>query len=317
MKKVLVTRPVPQIALDVLGGHFEVEVLAEGVAERPGELERALADCDGAFVLITEEVGSAHFEAASRLQVVANMAVGHNNIDTAAAQVHGVTVTNTPDVLTETTADLAWALILGVARRVVESDSFLRAGCFDRWGPLMLLGPDVYGKRLGIVGLGRIGEAVARRGRLGFGMQVSYWNRSPRPDVEKELGAKPCSLEELLATCDVVSVHVPLNEETHHLIGRDEFQAMKPAAILINTARGPVVDEAALVEALEAGEIWGAGLDVFEEEPRVHPGLLKRKDVVLLPHIGSGSLETRNRMAELAARNIVEVLHGRPALTPV
>ena len=317
MKKVLVTRPVPDVALQILGEQFEVEVLEEGAAERPGALEGALADCDGALVLITEAIGAGHFSAAPNLKVVANMAVGYNNIDTAAANLHGVTVTNTPDVLTETTADLAWALILGVARRVVESDTFLRAGRFDRWGPLMLLGPDVHGKRLGIVGMGRIGEAVARRGRLGFGMGVSYWNRTPRAGVEEELDAQPCSLPELLATCDVVSVHVPLNEETHHLIGREQLQAMKSGAILINTARGPVIDEAALVEALEAGEIWGAGLDVFEEEPRVHPGLMHRTDVVLLPHIGSGSLETRNRMAELAARNIVEVLNGRPSLTPV
>ena len=317
MKKVVVTRPSPEAAIDRLREHFEVEVLAEGEAERPGVLKRAFESCDAAFVLITETIGRELFEAAPRLEIVANMAVGYNNIDVAAAREHGVVVTNTPDVLTETTADLAWALILGVARRVVESDRFLREGRFDRWGPLMLLGTDVHGKRLGIVGMGRIGEAVARRGRLGFGMEVTYWSRSACPRAEAELDAARVSLDELLERSDVVSVHVPLVPETHHLIGVRELQRMKSSAILINTARGPIVDEAALAAALEDGVIRGAGLDVFEEEPKVHPGLLQRDDVVLLPHIGSASLETRTRMANLAADNILAVLGGGEPLTPV
>ncbi len=315
--KVLVTRPVPRVAVDILEEHFQVHVLEEGAAEQPGALEVAVADCDAALVLITERFGRRHFEAAPKLKIAANMAVGYNNIDVDAAREHGVIVTNTPDVLTETTADLAWALILGVARRVVESDAFLRAGKFDRWGPLMLLGPDVYGKRLGVIGLGRIGEAVARRGHLGFGMEIVYWNRSPHARAEEELAARKVALDELLETSDIVTLHVPLVPDTRHLIGADELRKMKKEAILVNTARGPVVDEAALVEALEAGEIWGAGLDVFEEEPIVHPGLLDREDVVLLPHIGSGSLETRNQMASLAAQNIVAVLQGKDPLTPV
>lgn len=317
MKKVVVTRPVPEIALELLEPLFEVTVLEEGEAEKPDALAAALRDAHGALVLITERIGAAELEAASSLEVLANMAVGYNNIDVEAARERGIVVTNTPDVLTETTADLTWALLLAVARRVVESDKFLRAGRFDRWGPLMLLGPDVYGKRLGIVGMGRIGEAVARRGRLGFGMDVSYWGRSPNEVAERDLGAERMKLEQLLASSDFLSIHVPLSEATRHLIGAAELRAMKSTAILVNTARGPVVDEAALVAALEEKQIWGAGLDVFEQEPEVHPGLLGRDDVVLLPHIGSGSLETRNRMAKLAAENLVEVLEGREALTPV
>lgn len=317
MKKVVVTRPVPAAALDLLKERFDVSVLAEGEAERPGALAIALEEAHGALVLITESIGEAELERAQNLELLANMAVGYNNIDVEAAAARGVLVTNTPDVLTETTADLTWALVLAVARRVVESDKFLRAGRFDRWGPLMLLGPDVHGKRLGIVGLGRIGEAVARRGRLGFGMSVSYWGRCRNERVESELNARRMELDELLETSDVVSIHVPLSDATHHLIGARELERMKTTAILINTARGPVLDEAALVAALEAEQIWGAGLDVFENEPEVHPGLMDRDDVVLLPHIGSGSLETRNRMARLAAENLVEVLEGREPLTPV
>lgn len=316
MKKVVVTRPVPEIALEILEPHFDVVVLEEGEAEKPGRLAAALSEAHGALVLITETIGPAELDAATELEVLANMAVGYNNIDVEAAEARGVVVTNTPDVLTETTADLTWALLLAVARRVVEADRFLRAGHFDRWGPLMLLGPDVHGKTLGIVGMGRIGEAVARRGRLGFGMDIVYWGRS-RSEAESELEARYLPLDDLLETSDFVSLHVPLTDDTEHLVGSRELAAMKPTAILVNTARGPVVDEAALVRALEKKQIRGAGLDVFEEEPEVHPGLLGRDDVVLLPHIGSGSLETRNRMARLAAENLVEVLQGRKPLTPV
>lgn len=266
---------------------------------------------------VTETVDDEFMDAAGDgLKVVANMAVGYDNVDLGAAKKRGVVVTNTPGVLDETTADVAFMLLLAAARRLGEAERVLRAGRWEWWGPKLFMGPDVWGKRIGIIGLGRIGQAVARRGR-GFGMEIVYHNRSRKEEAEKGLGARRMELNELLETSDFVSIHTPLTEDTHHLIGAEELEKMKPRAVLVNTSRGPVVDEAALAGALVAGSIFAAGLDVYEEEPRVHPKLLELENVVLAPHIGSGSIETRDKMAVLAAENIRAVLGGEPPKSPV
>jgi glyoxylate reductase len=244
------------------------------------------------------------------LRIVANVAVGFDNIDMAAATRHGVMATHTPGVLTDTTADFAFALIMAAARRVAEGDRLLRASRFHGWAIDMLLGQDVWGATLGLVGVGRVGGAVARRARA-FDMRILYTDAVALPaDVERELGATRVELDTLLAESDFVSLHVPLTPETRHLIGAPQLARMKSTAILVNTARGPVVDEAALVEALRAGHIFGAGLDVYEREPEVHPGLLELENVVLAPHIASGSVRTRSEMSVLAVRNLLAGLHG-------
>jgi glyoxylate reductase len=276
------------------------------------ELLRRVAGRDGLLALLTERIDAELLDAAGpRLRIVANYAVGFDNVDVGECTRRGILVSNTPDVLTETTADLAWALILAAARRVAEGDRFLRSRRRWIWGPLMMLGQDVHGKVLGIVGFGRIGRAVARRA-AGFGMRVRYHSRNPAPEeVERELGAERRTLEELLAEADVVSLHCALTPETHHLIGAEQLRRMKPTAILVNTARGPVVDEAALADALARGEILAAGLDVFEREPEVHPRLLELDNVVLVPHLGSATVETRVAMGMVAADNLLAAFEGR------
>jgi glyoxylate reductase len=250
------------------------------------------------------------------LKVIANMAVGYDNIDVEAATERGVVVTNTPEVLNETTADTAFMLLLAAARRLGEAERLLRSGGWDAWGPRQLTGPDVWGKRLGVIGFGRIGQALARRTR-GFDMDLVYHDQYRNEEAEQELGARYLDLDELLETADFVSVHTPLTDETHHLIGATELGRMRPEAVLVNTSRGPVVDEAALADALAEGRIFAAGLDVYEEEPEVHHKLLELENVVLAPHIGSASIETRDKMAALAAENIVAVLSGEEPKTPV
>ena len=255
--------------------------------------------------------------AAPDLKVVSNIAVGYNNIDLAAARRRGVVVTNTPDVLTETTADFAWALLMATARRVVEADAYARAGRWQHWQWDLLWGLDVHGKTLGVLGFGRIGRAVARRA-LGFDMRVLYHDAvRPGSDVERELRATYADIDTVLREADFVTLHTPLLPETRHLIGERALRLMKKSAVLINAARGPIVDEAALVRALRERWIAAAGLDVFEEEPKIHPGLLPLENVVLAPHIASASLETRVAMATLAVRNCLAVLEGKPPLTPV
>ena len=278
-----------------------------------------LAGAEGLICLLTDRIDRALLRVAPSLRVVANVAVGYENIDVGAASELGIAVTNTPDVLTEATADLAFALLLAAARRIAEADATVRRGEFPAWGlDQPLTGSDVHGKTLGIVGMGRIGTAVARRGRLGFGMRVVYHNRTRNEAAEGELDAELAPLDRLLAECDFVCVHVPLTDETWHLFDRDAFRRMKPTAILVNVARGPVVDEGALVHALEEGEIAGAGIDVYEHEPDVHPGLLRlRERVVLTPHLGSATRETRHAMAHLAVDNVLAVLAGEPPITPV
>jgi len=278
-----------------------------------------LADAEALLCLLIDRIDRELLGAAQGLRVVANVAVGYENVDMDTASELGIVVTNTPDVLTEATADLTFALLLGAARRIAEADVAVRGGDFPVWGlDQPLTGTDVYGKTLGIVGMGRIGTAVARRGHSGFGMRILYHNRTRSETAERELDAEYVPFERLLTESDYVSVHVPLTDETRHLFDRDAFTQMKPTAILVNVARGPVVDEDALVRALEEGEIAGAGIDVYEREPEVHPGLLRLRDrVVLAPHLGSATRETRWAMARLAVDNALAVLSGQPPLTPV
>jgi glyoxylate reductase len=270
-------------------------------------LARALHDVDGLLCLLTERIDAELLAGAPRLRAVANCAVGYDNVDVRAAAARGIVVTNTPDVLTESSADLAWALLLAAARRVAEGDRMIRAGRWRGWSPDLLLGTDVHGATLGIVGLGRIGAAVARRG-LGFGMRVVYTQRHRARRAPH--GVERLSLARLLAVADFVSLHVPLTAQTRHLIGARELARMKRTAVLVNTSRGAVVDETALVRALGRGRIAGAGLDVFEHEPRVPRALRAAPNVVLTPHIASATTATRARMAELAARNLAVALAG-------
>jgi glyoxylate reductase len=284
------------------------------------EFHRLVADRGpevvGLGVLLTTEVDEHLLGQLPSLRIVASYSVGVDNVDLAAVQARGVIVTNTPDVLTEATADLTWALILAVARRMREGEAAVRERLWRDWHPRFLLGLELSGATLAILGLGRIGAAVARRA-LGFGMRLVYWSRSAKPDLERALGIRRLELDAALATADVVSIHLPLTAETHHLIDADRLARFKPGAILVNTARGPIVDEAALADALERGHLAGAGLDVYEEEPRIHPRLLAHPRTVLLPHLGSATVAARTAMARLVAENLRAVLEGRPPLTPV
>ena len=314
-EKVLVVREIPEAGLRPLED-FAVTVLSELPPER-GELLEAVRGVDGVLSTLTEKIDAEFMDAAGEnLKVVANMAVGYDNVDVVAAEERGIVVTNTPGVLDETTADTAFMLLLAAARRLGEGERIVRAGRWEAWGPKMLLGPDVWGKKLGILGFGRIGQAVARRAG-GFGMEILYWSRSRKEEAERELGARYLELDELLRECDFVSIHTPLSEETTHLISTGELEKMKPEAVLVNTSRGPVVDEAALAAALAEGRIFAAGLDVYEEEPEVHPGLLELENVVLAPHLGSASFETRDKMAAMAGEDLRAVLRGERPENPV
>ena len=310
-RKILVTGNLPAEVMDPLREKYEVEAHAE---DRPMERQQLLSrigDRDGLLCMITDAVDDELLGRAPRLKMIANMGVGYNHIDIAAATRRGIPVSNTPGVLTDATADLAFTLILAVARRVVEGDRRVREGKFKLWAPFLFLGREVSGKTLGIVGFGRIGRAVARRA-AGFGMRVLYHNRSRlTPAEERESPAEYADLNTLLAQADFVSLHVPLSGETRHLIGAEELSRMKPTAYLINTARGPVVDEVALLATLQRGMIAGAGLDVYENEPALTPGLADLPNVVLLPHVGSATLETRTAMAAMAARNLIAGLDGQ------
>jgi glyoxylate reductase len=308
--KIVVTGRIPRAGLDAL--HRAGHVWSwDDDAPIPVELrDRQLADAHAVVTLLHDRVDTAFLTAAPDLRIVANVAVGYNNIDVEACAARGVRVTNTPGVLTDATADLTIGLLLAVTRRLGEGERLIRSGTTWKWGMFMMLGTGLQGRRLGIVGMGGIGQAVATRARA-FGMHVVYHNRSRvRPEVEARLDAR-------LATSDVVSLNCPYSEATHHLIDAAALAAMRPSAFLINTARGPIVHESALVDALRDGTIAGAGLDVFEHEPDVDAGLLGLDNVVLVPHLGSATVETRDAMADLAARNVVAVLRGDPPLTPV
>jgi glyoxylate reductase len=297
-----------RLALDpgqVLGAGLEISLHDEETVVPRGELLRRVHHASGLVATLADKVDAELLDAAPRLRIVANHAVGYDNVDVPACTARGVWVTNTPDVLTDATADLTWALILALARRLREGERLLRSGKFAGWAPTLLLGRDLRGRTLGIFGYGRIGQAVARRAE-GFGMRVLFTTRG---------GGAP--FDELLEQSDIISIHAPLTEGTRHAFGPEELLRMKRGALLINTARGPLVDEAALVAALEAGHLGGAGLDVFEHEPRVHPGLVGRDDVVILPHLGSATHHAREEMARIALSEVERVLRGEKPLHAV
>lgn len=313
-----VTNRIPPSAVEMLRGAGEVRLDERETAIPRQDLLELVAGADAALTLLHDRVDAELLEAAGpQLRCVANVAVGYDNVDVAAAAERGVVVTNTPEVLDDATADLTWALLLAATRRLAEGDRLVRSGREWSWGMHLMLGSSLRGKLLGIVGLGGIGRRVAERGRA-FGMEIAYHARHPVPaEVEAALGAERMPLERLLEAADVLSLHCPLTPETHHLIGKGELESMKPSAVLVNAARGPIVDERALAEALAGGQIAAAGLDVYEHEPRVEPRLLELDNVVLTPHLGSATVETRTAMAELAARNAISVLGGQGPLTPV
>lgn len=309
--KVLVSKRVYPEAIEYLRPRVELEYNDADDGYPPRELLERLRDKQGVVSQLTDKFPAAVMDQLPGLKVISNVAVGYDNIDIPAATARQILVTNTPDVLTDTTADFAWTLILATARRLTESEAFLRAGEWRQWRINLLCGYDVHHATLGIVGMGRIGQAVARRAR-GFDMRVLYHDAFRQPaEAERQLGVEYVALDQLLAESDFVTLHVPLLPETRHLIGAAQLARMKKTAILINTARGPVVDEAALAEALAAGTIAGAGLDVYEREPEIHPGLLQVKNVVLAPHIASASIATRTKMCLMAAENVVAALEGR------
>jgi glyoxylate reductase len=308
---VLVTRPIMQTPLARLERRCDVTVHENEFGIPREELLQVVAGRDGIITMLTEKVDAELLAAAGpQLKIVANHAVGFDNIVVADCTAAGVMATNTPDVLTETTADTAFALLLAAARRVGEGERFLRAGTEWIWGPLMMLGQDIHHKTIGIVGFGRIGQAVARRAR-GFGMKVIYADAFKLPDeVELETLAVRRDLDDLLEEADFISIHTNLTPETRHLFGAEQFKRMKDTAVLVNTSRGPVVDEAALADALASGEIFAAGLDVFENEPQVNETLLHLDNVVVIPHLGSATVDTRNAMGELAVDNVFAAIDG-------
>jgi glyoxylate reductase len=309
--KVLVTRPIMAEAEQTLRGRCDVTIHENEFGIPRDELLKIVGGMDAVITMLTEKVDREFLDAAGpQLRIVANHAVGFDNIVLADCTGAGVPASNTPDVLTETTADTAWVLLMAAARRVGEGERLLRARTRWIWGPLMMLGQDVHHKTIGIVGFGRIGQAVARRA-TGFGMRVIYHDAVDLPpEVERESGAKRASLEQLLAEADFISIHTNLTPETRHLFSTDQFRAMKDTAVLVNTSRGPVVDEAALAQALRDGEIFGAGLDVFENEPEVHPDLLGLDSAVIIPHLGSATVDTRRAMGLLAVENVFAALDG-------
>jgi len=313
MAEIFISRRVFRDAIDILEkeGHTVDINDTDRILPARELLQRAQGKA-GLICLLNDRIDSVVMDELESLKVISNIAVGYDNIDIAGATQRGIMVTNTPGVLTETTADLAFALLLAAARKIPEADQYTRAGKFKNWQLMQPhMGVDVYGKTLGIVGMGAIGQAVAKRARNGFDMKVVYFSSSRKEEVEKKLDAKFVEFDELLAMSDFISIHVPLTEKTRYMFSTEAFKKMKRTAILINTARGPVVDETALVETIKNGQIRGAALDVFEEEPSVHPELINLKEnVVLTPHIGSASIETRLRMAKMAARNMVQGLKG-------
>ncbi len=316
--RILIARAVFPEVLQRLAQHFEVQANPQDEIWTPQQLLAHLEDKDGALTTGSERIDRSLLAACPRLRIVANMAVGYNNFDVDAMTGAGVQGTNTPDVLTETTADFGFALLMATARRVTESEHFLRAGRWSKWSYDMFAGAEVHGTRLGIIGMGRIGQGIARRGAHGFGMEVVYHNRSRlAPALEAECKARYVSKEELLRTADHVVLVLPYTAASHHTIGAAELAQMKPTATLVNIARGGIVDDAALAQALRERRIAAAGLDVFEGEPQVHPGLLEVPNVVLTPHIASATVGTRLAMANLAADNLIAFFGGRGPLTPI
>ncbi len=318
MSKVFVTRQIPEIGIELLKekGH-QIEIGPEGSISREELLEK-VKGVDAILSVLTEKIDGQVMESAGdQLQVVANYAVGYNNIDVEEAKKRNVIVTNTPGVLTDTVADHAAALLLSIARRIVESDKYTRAGKYKAWGPKLLLGGDIIGRTLGVIGLGRIGFAVAERLHKGFGMKVIYYDIKKNDEIAQKLDAQYKELDDLMKEADYITMHTALTEETKHLINAEKLGMMKPTAYLVNTSRGPIVDEAALVEVLKEKKIAGAALDVFEKEPELMPGLVDLDNVILTPHTASGTEGTRNKMSQMAASNVIAVLAGETPPNPV
>jgi glyoxylate reductase len=313
MARVLLTRRIPSSVLTLLESQHSVDLYTGDAAIPRDELLGRVADKDALICLLTDKIDAQVVGAAPRLRIIANIAVGYDNIDVPAARARGVVVTNTPDVLTEAVAEFTWALILGIARRVAEGDRLMRRGAWKGWALDFMLGMELRGKQLGIIGGGRIGRAVAAKAPA-FGMKAVFSSRAGRPDLS---GPPAVSLDELLVTSDVISIHAPSTPETRHLINRRTLARMKRSAILVNTARGSIVDEEALLWALDERLIAGAALDVYEREPDSNPALKNHENVLLAPHLGSATRETRTAMAELAVRNVLAVLNGDEPLTPV
>jgi glyoxylate reductase len=310
--KVFLTRELPPRAMERLFEHTDLEYNKEDRVLTKEEIINGVKGKDGLLCLLTDNIDGEIMDANPNLQIIANYAVGFNNIDVPAATSRKIPVTNTPGVLTETSADLAFTLLVSTARRVVEGDNFLRTGTWNGWGPLQYLGSDIFGATLGIIGLGRIGKAIAKRA-TGFDMKIIYWNRTRlTEEEEQELGLSYLPFEEVLKQSDYLSVNIAYNEHTFHLFGDKEFELMKDTSIIINTARGPVIDEKALVRALQNKEIAGAGLDVYEDEPRVELELLEMNNCVLLPHLASATIETRTKMGMIAIDNLLAKFSNQP-----
>ncbi len=314
--KVFLTRKIPEDGIKILkNAGLEIEIFPHNRIPKKEEIIAGVRDADALISLLTDKIDREIIDSAPKLKVIGNYAVGYNNIDVEYAKKKGIIVTNTPGVLTDATADLTFALILAAARRVVEGDKFMRQGKFNGWAPMLMLGKDVWGATIGIIGAGRIGQAVARRAK-GFNMRILYYSRTRKEEMDG-LGAKFVSLEELLRESNIITLHVPLTSDTRHLIDYKEFELMKEGAILINTARGEVVNEEAMLKALKSGKLFAAGLDVFYNEPNVNPELFKMDNVVLTPHIGSATERTRRKIAEMVCSDVVRVLRGEEPVNRV
>ena len=315
--RVFVTRKIPDAGIRILReAGYDVNVYDDIEPLSREIFLNKIENIDALIPMLSENVDKEAMDRAVKLKIIANYAVGYNNIDINYANTKKIFVTNTPNVLTEATADLTWALILSVTKRIPEADQFVRQGKFKGWEPLLMLGDDVSGKTLGIIGAGRIGQAVGSRAR-GFKMNVLYYSPSEKKQFEHQIGVRRCEFDELIQKADILTIHCPLNEKTHHMINSENIYNFKKGAFIINTSRGPVIDEKALAQALESGHLGGAGLDVYEFEPEINSTLLKLKNVILLPHIGSATRDTRSAMACMAANNVKAVLNGNKPLNPV
>jgi glyoxylate reductase len=317
LKTILITRKIPEAAEKILLREgFKIIVHKKSTPITRADLLKKSKNADAIISLLTETIDKELIDNLSRCKIIANYAVGYNNIDVEYAKSKGIIVTNTPGILTDATADLTMSLILACIRRIVEGDKYLRDGKFKTWEPQLLLGMELSGKTIGIIGAGRIGAAVAKRAK-GFGLNIIYTNRSIVKSLEKKLGAEKVTLNKLLKTSDIISVHVPLNKQTYHLLDKEKLSLIKKSAVIVNTARGEIIDEKILIGLLQRKHLLSAGLDVYENEPNVNKHFMNLPNVVLLPHIGSATVEARTKMAECCADNVVRVLKGNKALTPV
>jgi len=308
MAKILLTRRFPENGIKLLSSKHQLDISDNPMSYE--ELYEKIEKYDGVVSMLSDRFDKAMIEKAKRLKIISNYAVGYDNIDMKAAKDQNITVTNTPDVLTEATAELTFALILAVSRRLLEGDRFVKDGKFKGWEPLLLLGKEVSGANLGVIGFGRIGQAVARRAK-GFLMNIFYYQRNRNIDAEREYDASFLPLEELLAKSDIISINAPLNKESYHLINKERLAMIKKGAVIVNTGRGAIIDEKELANALKSGKLAGAGLDVYEYEPTVTKELLKMNNVMLLPHLGSSTVKTREKMAKMAANSIIDYFDGK------